>query len=341
MIEKKLYKPRSLIFCKDRTNHKERIIYNYLLFRLKQEKQDILKEKNEVEQIGYRYKGHYLKITFKELREHLNLTKKKDIIKMFDNLRQIDVNIQFLNESNLNIGRKDKTKFTAKLIGDIKEYNSEDGFFELTFSPIIVDLVIDTKDYTLLLIKDLIKFKSKYSLIIYEILKSSYVPHFNNNKPLKMSLYDFKSLLNVENYNISNLKQRVLNKAKIEIKKETNYSFEYKFLTGDVGKSFQYIELIFDTKNSIKNESFIENKKVKNLTQKELAFLIKNKLPQNLYIEQLNEEIKELQKALSIQTKKANQAIDELDSNYQENLELPIEDFDNFDYEELDNEVCF
>lgn len=339
MIEKKFFKPRSLIFCKDRTNHKERIIYNYLLFKLKQEKQEILKEKNEVEQLGYRYKGHYLKITFKELREHLNLTKKKDIIKMFDNLRQIDVNIQFLNESNLNIGRKDKTKFIAKLIGDIKEYNSEDSFFELTFSPIIIDLVIDSNDYTTLLIKDLIKFKSKYSLIIYEILKSSYVPHFNNNQPLKLSLNDFKSLLNIENYNISNLKQRVLNKAKVEIEKETDYSVDYRFLTGDVGKSFQYIELIFDTKkSSVKRENYIENKKVKNLTQKELAFLMQNKLPQNLYIEQLLQKNKELQDALYLQKRKAEMAIDELDSNYQENLELPIEDFD---YEELDNELYF
>ncbi|AXX94985.1 replication initiation protein [Arcobacter ellisii] len=341
MNSKKLYKPRSLIFCKDNATQKERIIYNYLLYRLKLEKNVILKEKNEVEKIGYKYKGHYLKITFKELREHLKLTKKKDIIKMFDNLRQIDMNIQFLNESNLNIGRSNKTKFTAKLIGDIKEFNSEDGFFELTFSPIIIDLVINSKDYTTLFIEDLIKFKSKYSLIIYEILKSSYIPHFNNNQPLKMSLSDFKLLLNVENYNISNLKRRVLDVAKKDIQYLTDFLFEYKFFTGNVGKNYEYIELYFDAKNSYKRSSFILDKKVKNLTQNELIYLLKKELPQNLYIEQLNEEIKELQNALSLQTRKAEMAIDELDSNYQENFELPIEDFDNFDYEEINNELCF
>ncbi len=118
MVGKKLLKPRSLIFCKDKTNHKERLIYNYLLFKLKEDKHIILKEKEGVEGLGYQYKGHNLQITFKELKENLNLCKKSDIVKMFDNLRSVDIQQHILTD--FNIGRKNKSTFTAKLIGDIK-----------------------------------------------------------------------------------------------------------------------------------------------------------------------------------------------------------------------------
>ena len=168
LVGKKLLKPRSLIFCKDKTNHKERLIYNYLLFKLKEDKHIILKEKKGVEGLGYQYKGHNLQITFKELKENLNLCKKSDIVKMFENLRSVDIQQHILTD--FNIERKNKSTFTAKLIGDIKEYNSENEFFELTFSPLIVNLVLfENNDYTQLFLEDLIKFKSKYSLIIYEM----------------------------------------------------------------------------------------------------------------------------------------------------------------------------
>lgn len=316
MVGKKLLKPRSLIFCKDKTNHKERLIYNYLLFKLKEDKHIILKEKEGVEGLGYQYKGHNLQITFKELKENLNLCKKSDIVKMFDNLRSVDIQQHILTD--FNIGRKNKSTFTAKLIGDIKEYNSENEFFELTFSPLIVNLVLfENNDYTQLFLEDLIKFKSKYSLIIYEILKASFIPHFNN-KPLVMELNDFKSLLNIENYNISNLKQRVLNKAIEDIKNLTDYKIEYEFLTGDFGKNYRFVKLTFDTKQDIKRSEYIENKKVKNLTQKELIFLLKDKLPQDMLTQQLFQENIELEKALSFERRKTNMLLDDLDSLHQE-----------------------
>ena len=317
MVGKKLLKPRSLIFCKDKTNHKERLIYNYLLFKLKEDKHIILKEKEGVEGLGYQYKGHNLQITFKELKENLNLCKKSDIVKMFDNLRSVDIQQHILTD--FNIGRKNKSTFTAKLIGDIKEYNSENEFFELTFSPLIVNLVLfENNDYTQLFLEDLIKFKSKYSLIIYEILKASFIPHFNNNQPLVMELNDFKSLLNIQNYNISNLKQRVLNKAIEDIKNLTDYKIEYEFLTGDFGKNYRFIKLTFDIKNSVKKDFYIENKKVKNLTQKELIFLLKDKFPPDMLTQQLFQENIQLEKALSFERRKNNMLLDDLDSLHQE-----------------------
>lgn len=317
LVCKKLLKPRSLIFCKDKTNHKERLIYNYLLFKLKEDKHIILKEKEGVEGLGYQYKGHNLQITFKELKEHLNLCKKSDIVKMFDNLRSVDIQQHILTD--FNIGRKNKSTFTAKLIGDIKEYNNENEFFELTFSPLIVNLVLfENNDYTQLFLEDLIKFKSKYSLIIYEILKASFIPHFNNNQPLVMELNDFKSLLNIENYNISNLKQRVLNKAIEDIKNLTDYKIEYEFLTGNFGKNYRFVKLTFDTKQGIKRSEYIENKKVKNLTQKELIFLLKDKLPPDMLTQQLFQENIELEKALSFERRKSNMLLDDLDSLHQE-----------------------
>jgi plasmid replication initiation protein len=325
--DKKLYKPRSLIFCKDKTNNKERLIYNYLLYKLREDKKNISIEKEKLEELDYKYKGHNLKITFKELRQHLNLTKKTDIIKMFDNLRNADI-----EEHSFNFGRKNKSSFKAKLIGDIKEYNKEDGFFELTFSPLIVDLILfQNNDYTQLFLEELKMFKSKYSLVIYEILKASYIPYFNYNQSMILSLNDFKSILNVENYNISNLKQRVLKKAKEDIESLTDYKFDYELINGDVGKRFEYIKLIFDTKSTVKRSSYIENKKVKNLTQKELIFLLKKEMPENLLISQLEKENKELSKITYLQTRKAEMAIDELNSIHLNNLEE--------DYQ--DSELCF
>lgn len=345
MNSKKLYKPRSLIFCKDKTNHKERLIYNYLLYKLKKDEKIIKDEKKYLDKKNYDYKGHNLQITFKELKDNINLTKKSDIEKMFDNLRNIDI-----EEHSLNVGRKNKSTFKAKLIGDIKQYNKEDGYFELTFSPLIVDLVVfNNNDYETLFLEDLVKFKSKYSLILYEVLRASYRANFKNNQPLTIDLEDFKSLLNVENYNISNLKKRVLNMAKVDIENKTDYSFEYEFLTGDYGKNYRFIKLTFDIKVSSKKEVYIENKKVKNLSQSDLVFLLQNKVPQNSLIEKLLQENKELYNALSLEKRKNELSIDYLDAQYQK--ENPTfqnnEDYkldssiDNLDEVYIDNELCF
>ena len=61
---KKLYKPRSLIFCKDKTNHKERLIYNYLLYKLKKDEQIIKDEIKYLDKEDYDYKGHRFKNKF-------------------------------------------------------------------------------------------------------------------------------------------------------------------------------------------------------------------------------------------------------------------------------------
>lgn len=311
MISKKFIKPKSLIFCKGKLTHKERIIYNYLLFRLKEDKQFIIKEK--IEDKSYKYKEYSLQVSLKELKEQLGLSKKKDIIKIFCNLGKTDI-----VETEFNYARKNKSSFNAPLINKVEDYSCKNESFKITFSSLIInEVLLNTNDYVTLNLDDLSKFRSKYSLILYEILRASYVPYFNNNKPLRMCLNEFKCLLNIEKYNISNLKQRVLKKAKQDIESLTDYKFEYNFLRGDKGNNFKFIEFSFDIKESLRKDFYIENKKVKNLTQEELIYIFKNKLNESFYIEQLNKEIRELRNALSIQTRKAEKAIDELDLIYQ------------------------
>ena len=69
---------------------------------------------------------------------------------------------------------------------------------------------------------------------------------------------------------------------------------------------------------SLFSSEYIENKKVKNLTQKELIFLLKDKLPPDILTQQLFQENIELEKALSFERRKTNMLLDDLDSLHQE-----------------------
>lgn len=340
-IEMSLNKPRELIFInipKDiNITNKERLIYNYILYKLQNEKIKILNEKQQIEEIGIDYMGYVLKLSLKDIKRDLKIHNNKEITNMLNNLRKVD--FQGRKEVKYNVGRLEKTAYYDNLIGwvDVNETKKEEEYFKLSISKNLIQKVVieDLKDYVKLFLKDMVEFKSKHSLTMFEILKSSYNEYWKNNIPLKLTLEDFKELFNLnEKYSISNIKKRVLEIAKDELKEKTDYEFEYNFETGDVGKNYRFIVLSFNAQNTQKRKSYLSNKKLKNINDKEMVDILKerNEYSENKTIKKLEEENNKLKridnkdkeeifKQLEYWKRLANMAIDKADAEHQKELE--------------------
>ena len=139
--------------------------------------------------------------------------------------------------------RKNNGTITLKLDEDLKPYllNLKERYTEYSLI------------YTL-------PMKSKYSIRLYELLKSK---HYN--KKLKYSinynLQEFKKSIDAEKYNsFKDFRKRVLEKAIEEINKYTDIIVEYKTIKS--GKAINEIEFIIETKENYKRfETAIENER--------------------------------------------------------------------------------
>jgi len=130
----------------------------------------------------------------------------------------------------------------------------ENSFIIFKIHPDFKESLLDLKkNFLSYNIFNILKLKSSYSIRLYELLKHHYnqkIKYTNNDLViLKISLIDFKEIFKIPNsYKIVHLKERILEKSKIQFLQKTDINFEYQ-LNKINGRS--YDEIVFIIKKNI------------------------------------------------------------------------------------------
>lgn len=224
-----IYKPKPLIYISNDLTQRERLIFNFLI--------KLVNTQNKEENPKYVFRVGNIK----------NICNIRD----FEAIRAILYN---LFETNLEIDLL-KNKRKLKIMKNISMKKSE---VSITFSNEFMQL-FKINSYANIDIKEQTKLaKSKYSIIIYEMIKDYYrinnpfvqIPHIEINT--------FKNLMGFKNISNYDLKKIVLEKIIVDINKNTNFNLGYKFLNKIGSKKPTHIELKFSKEKSIIPK--IENK---------------------------------------------------------------------------------
>lgn len=314
----KVIKPREIIFIKVPENKiftkLERLIYNYILFKLSKSKKEIIEDINKHKEAKLNYLGYVLDLSFNELYKELKLSRNKaTLIEAINNLRNIDLNKEEL--TTFNFGRKNKVTYEAKLLGDFEYTEDDDSYFKIIISKSIIENIVlaDKKDYITMYMEDMVKFKKVYSLGLYEVINASYNPLLKNqDNNIKFFIPDLRSILSVpKSYNIVKFRNRVLDTAIEEIENKTDFKISYELSTADIGKTLKYItfNIVYKKANEEKRKMLLQNKKVKNLKEEDLIEIIKDRqeIVENKIINNQEKTIKKQQKRINFLTKLNNE----------------------------------
>jgi hypothetical protein len=224
-----IHKPKPLIYTSNNLTQRERLIFNFLI--------KLVNTQNKEENPKYVFRLGNIK----------NMCNIRD----FEAIRGILFN---LFETNLEIDLL-KNKRNLKLIENISMKKSE---VSITFSSEFIKL-FKVNSYANIDIKEQIKLKSKYSIILYEMIKDYYRTNNSFIQIPHIEIDTFKNLMGFKNISNYDLKKFVLEKIIVDINKNTNFNLIYKFLNKNGSKKPTHIELKFSKEKSIIPK--IENKK--------------------------------------------------------------------------------
>ena len=100
------------------------------------------------------------------------------------------------------------------------------GLLEIKLDDMLMPYLLHLKNnYTQYHLKYVLAMRSKYSIRLYEILRS----YLYRGEPVKIDLAELKSLVDAENHKLyANFQNRVLEPAKAEINALTDIKFEYE-----------------------------------------------------------------------------------------------------------------
>jgi len=224
-----IHKPKPLIYISNDLTHRERLIFNFLI--------KLVNTQNKEENPKYVFRVGNIK----------NICNIRD----FEAIRAILYN---LFETNLEIDLL-KNKRKLKIMKNISMKKSE---VSITFSNEFMEL-FKINSYANIDIKEQTKLKSKYSIIVYEMIKDYY--RINNSfvQIPHIEIETFKNLMGFKNISNYDLKKIVLEKIIADINKNTNFNLTYKFLNKIGSKKPTHIELKFSKEKSIVPK--MENKK--------------------------------------------------------------------------------
>lgn len=169
------------------------------------------------------------------------------------------------------LGIKDQSKYTEvpkitkelmKKVFEIKEgkkiiqlawlcsvvYETGEGTVTLKFAPDLKPYLLQLKElYTSYRLENILSLKSKYSIRLYEVLKS-----YQYKKHATINLEELKIMVGASaNYfsSYADFKRRVLNKAQEEINEKTDIKFNYS--DQKIGRKVESIAFSIKDKNSV------------------------------------------------------------------------------------------
>jgi hypothetical protein len=140
-----------------------------------------------------------------------------------------------------------KTKTSSVITGIVKSFrvNEVDKTVIVEIDKEIKPFLVDTfKKFTKFGFRHLALCQSKYSFRLYEILITKSKNIEENKKIVKLSVDEFKNILKIpESYDFSRIRERVLDKAKVEYN-ATDISDEQEREEKKLFKSFDYQEVV-------------------------------------------------------------------------------------------------
>jgi plasmid replication initiation protein len=225
-----IHKPKPLIYISNDLTQRERLIFNFLI--------KLVNTQNKEENPKYVFR-------LGNIKNICNIRDFEAIRAILYNLFEIILEIDLL-----------KNKRKLKIMKNISMKKSE---VSITFSNEFIKLFNKINSYANIDIKEQTKLKSKYSIIIYEMIKDYYRTNNSFVQIPHIEIDTFKNLMGFKNISNYDLKKIVLEKIIVDINKNTNFNFTYKFLNKIGSKKPTHIELKFSKEKSIIPK--IENKK--------------------------------------------------------------------------------
>ena len=186
----------------------------------------------------------YYYTTLQKLKKSCGIlnTKTFNLKEQFKALRDISIEFNYL--------KKDK-RIVWKSMNVIAavEISNTTGEIKFEIPYMLKEIILDPKIYAPLNVLLIAGFKSKYSIVLYELLRD----YINAPKFPELSIFDLKNLLSVDlkKYkNFYDFKKRVLNIAVNEINKKTDITCSYELIKSE-GNKYSHIQ--FKIEKDIKN----------------------------------------------------------------------------------------
>lgn len=173
------------------------------------------------------------RISKEELFEYCNITTWEQKEKMILVLREL---------RNKELKTLD-TKYDIVYFSLLSQFTVSKNEIEVSFPPVIIDKILENNYYTVLNLNILNKYKSKYSLLIYELIE-----RYKKETP-KINLNEFRQILGFPtSYRNVDIKRRVLEQAKKEL--EDINDLELFWEIEKIGTRWNYIKLYANFKET-------------------------------------------------------------------------------------------
>lgn len=173
------------------------------------------------------------RISKEELFEYCNITTWEQKEKMILVLREL---------RNKELKTLD-TKYDIVYFSLLSQFTVSKNEIEVSFPPVIIDKILENNYYTVLNLNILNKYKSKYSLLIYELIE-----RYKKETP-KINLNEFRQILGFPtSYRNVDIKRRVLEQAKKEL--EDINDLELFWEIEKIGTRWNYIKLYANSKET-------------------------------------------------------------------------------------------
>ncbi|MGL5989829.1 replication initiation protein, partial [Cetobacterium sp.] len=222
MQTKKLYKRNELIQIAPVDSSQQLSLSTHLAYNLILEKAH--KFYNDPDR-----KSDVFEIGFLELTDYSGVTNNQFKVKLKENL---------LNLLSTKVYTYDN-KYIKTYFNLLSQFEIKNNFIKLALPPILIENLLKNNYYTCLNLIELQNFKSKYTVIIFEMLK-----RYNNNIP-KLEISKLKKILSYpETYNNFDIKRRVLEQIKKELFQKNNIVLDWKIeKIGTTWKSIKFSAL--------------------------------------------------------------------------------------------------
>ncbi|MGL4904099.1 MAG: replication initiation protein, partial [Cetobacterium sp.] len=262
MSTQKLYKRNELIQIAPVDNSQKLSLSTHLAYNL------ILEKAHKFYNDSNR-KSDVFEVSFLELTNYSGVTNSQFKIKLKESLLSL-LSTKVYTYDNKYI----KTYFTL-----LSQFEMNNNFVKLALPPILIENLLKNNYYTQLNLVELQNFKSKYTVLIFELLK-----RYQNNIP-KLEINKLRNILCYpESYSNFDIKRRVLEQIKKELFEKNQINLEWKI--EKIGTNWRFIKF-----SVVESDEKIEQVEFSEKMIKAIEKVRKNRFVDTVYSQKAMEKI--------------------------------------------------